>query len=255
MSDDINTAQSPLPDDTENRYAICAKSAEIHGWLDPFAARRTVDILRWQDAQGIRGDLLEIGVLCGKYFAILLHAAMRSDDIVTGIDTFQYAKPDRVYHEMGKALGPHARAHMALQQCNSLELSADAVIAGIGRPRFISLDGAHDADTVHADLEIATAVLGNDGLIALNDVLNPLSPGVNEAINRFLMQPRRVVPVAFIANKLFLSHRARAAVYRAAIEAMIVEGGGPEAEDFASRARHGRHHVEQQFHGQPCLIG
>ena len=245
---------APPPHGTENRYAVCVKSAGITGWLDQQVARRTVDILRWQDANGITGNLMEIGVYCGRYFALLLHAALRQGNSVLGVDTFAFSNPERVEAEMRDVLGPAALAHMRLHRCNSAELLPEAVLDSIGRPRFLSLDGAHDMGTVYADLELAAAVLDTDGVIAANDVLNPLSPGVNEALNRFLMRPRRVVPVAFIGNKLFLAHRARASQYRAALEDILLQGGDAAAEAFATRARAGRHQIEQPFHGHPVLI-
>lgn len=248
------TAEAAPLSPEDNRYAICAKADRIQGWLEPQAARRSVDILRWQDAQGITGNLLEIGVFCGRYFSILLHGAMRQGDMVLGVDTFQFSKPERVAQEMREALGEAAVDRMKLQRCNSLELTAHSVHAAIGTPRFISLDGAHDVGTVHTDLELAAAVIATDGMVAVNDVLNPLSPGVNEAVNRFLMQPRRLVPVAFIGNKLFLANRARAGRTRDALEDMIRAGGDPAAQAFALRAEGGRHHVQQPFHGYPVLI-
>ena len=248
------TELAPPRRKTENRYAICVKAAGIPGWLDPQVARRTVDILRWQDANGITGNLMEIGVYCGQYFALLLHAALRRGDDVLGIDTFAFSRPERVEAEMRDVLGPAALAHVRLSKCDSAELLPEAVLDSISRPRFLSLDGAHDMGTVYADLELGAAVMDTAGLIALNDVLNPLSPGVNEALNRFLLRPRRVVPVAFIGNKLFLAHRARADQYRAALEDILQNGGDTAAEAFLARAKAGRHQIEQPFHGHPVLI-
>ena len=257
MSDiDLCTPDAALPStqDSENRYAICQRVTKIPGWLDPQIARRSVDILRWQDEQEISGNMMEIGVFCGRYFAILLHAAMRLGNEVLGVDTFEFSKPARVENEMRTALGEAASNHMILRQCNSAELTPEDVTQAIGRPRLISVDGGHAMETVYGDLELAAAILSTGGLIAANDVLNPLSPGVNEAVNRFLMQPRRVVPIAFLGNKLFLAHRARAADYQAALEEIILEGDDQMAEQFALRAQSGRHHVEQPFHGHPVLI-
>ena len=239
----------------KDRYAICKKAEAIHGWLEPAAARRTVDILRWQETQAAPGNLMEIGVMCGKYFALLLDSALRRDDTVLGVDTFQYSRTARVDREMKGVFGKRAAGRYRLWERMSSTLTPDEVLAAIGQPRFISIDGAHDMENVFGDLELADAILPPHGIVSADDFLNPLTLGVNEAVNAFLSRPRRMVPVAFIANKLFLAHRAGADDARHAIEDMFRQGGDASADAFTARAGHGRHHVEQPLHGHPVLIG
>ncbi|MEM9318998.1 MAG: class I SAM-dependent methyltransferase [Pseudomonadota bacterium] len=250
-----STDTATLESRAEGRFDICAKAAEIHGWLEPVTARRTVDILRWQEASGITGNLLEVGVMCGKYFSLLVDSALRQRNQVLGIDTFQYTNTARVDREMEKALGASAKDAYTLWECMSSMVSAQDILDQIGQPRFISVDGAHDYENVYNDMEMADALLAPNGIVAADDFLNPLTLGVNQAVNAFLSRPRRMVPVAFIGNKLFLAHRSEADGYRAAIEDIFRAGSDEAATGFINRASHGRHHIEQPLHGHPVLIG
>jgi hypothetical protein len=235
-------------------YEICTKVEAIPGWLHTVTARRTIDILAWQGDVGIEGNLMEIGVYCGRYFSILLDSAQARGNTVLGVDTFQFAPVERVAEEMRKALGEDAASSYELWQGDSSRISAGEILARIGRPRFISIDGAHDFASVYHDMQLAETVLSADGVIAADDFLNPLTLGVNQAINQFLSTPRVVVPVAYIANKLFLAHRSRADEYRRAIEEMIMKADDPESVNFREQIKHGRHHIEQFFHGHAVLI-
>ncbi|WP_227284443.1 class I SAM-dependent methyltransferase [Boseongicola sp. H5] len=238
-----------------DRYDICQKADAIHGWLKMVTSRRTVDILHWQEAQGYTGNLMEIGVMCGKYFSLMVDSAMRTGDTVLGIDTFQYANEKRVVTELTGVFGKAVTDRFKLWRRQSNTVSATELTHAIGRPRFISVDGAHDFENVYRDMELAEQVVSHKGVISADDFLNPLTLGVNQAINAFLSRPRAVVPVAFVANKLFLVHRSVEEEYRGAVEEMIRNGKDAEAEAFKQRATHGRHHIEQDFHGHKVLIG
>lgn len=236
-------------------YSFYSNVENIAGWLHRPAALRTMDILRWQESSGIRGGLLEIGVFCGKYFALLLNSARRASDPILGIDTFQYAPPSRVVKEMHGAFGEDLSSLFTLWSKRSDTVSASDISAKIGKCRFVSIDGSHDFDSVFLDLILAEDVLGYSGIVAVDDFLNPVAIGVNQAVNVYFAQPRTLVPVAFIANKLFLSHRSFADETRAEIEKMFASGQDPQSENFIKRRKNGRHHIEQEFYGNRIIIG
>lgn len=236
------------------RQELIDKVTAIHGWLNHITLVRTLDILAGQGKMGVTGNLMEIGVFCGKYFAALTHDAMQTNVKVLGIDTFQFASIGRVERELMAALGRDSLNHTILWERDSTKVTAAQVIDAIGRPRFISIDGAHDVDSVLQDLSLGERIISDDGIIALDDFLNPLTLGVNQAINAFLGSSRTLVPVAYISNKLFLAHQSRAADYRALIEAAIVSGPEPESALFRQNLMHGRDHVEQPFFGHQVLL-
>lgn len=227
----------------------------IPGWLEDSAAVRTIDILNWQLDNGIDGALLEIGVFQGLYFSILANSAIKSDSTLMGVDDFRWTDLSQVEILMKKLFGDNSLHKIVLVQSDSSRLNAKEIIETIKRPRFVSIDGAHNFENVYLDLILAEEILSKDGLISADDFLNPLTIGVNQAINLFLSVPRNVVPVAYISNKLFLSHRSRASDYRAAFESHLVNSPDDQALDFKKRVNLGLNHIEQDFYGNKILIG
>ncbi|MFK7751616.1 MAG: class I SAM-dependent methyltransferase [Sedimentitalea sp.] len=230
------------------------KIEAIQGWLDPTAGQRTIDILNWQCSAGIKGDLFEIGVFCGKYFAILLDSALRNGDKVLGVDTFEFAPPERVKTELQTVFGKDVSDHIQLWQRPSSTLQDRHLRNTIGLPRFISIDGAHDYENVFRDLVLCDRIIAPRGLIAVDDFLNPMTLGVNQAVGAFFAQPRNVVPVAYISNKLFLAHCSSHDAYRKAFEHIIVNADDKRSEIFRARLKNGRNHIEQPFFGHMVLL-
>jgi len=81
---------------------------------------------------------------------------------------------------------------------------------------FIHIDGGHDVETVFHDLSISVPVLTAGGVIALDDAFNSGTPGVPEAICRFLSRyPNAFAPFAHCYNKLFAARPEHHADYLA----------------------------------------
>ena len=234
-------------------YILYQRIKSVPGWLNEVTAHRTIDILTWQEESDIAGNLLEIGVFCGRYFSILLNSGRRTGSTVLGIDTFQFVSQEQVISTISSLFGDDV-GQFTLWNGDSSRIQAGEIIHEIGRPRFVSIDGAHDFESVFQDLVLVDQILSPDGIVAADDALNPLTLGVNQAINVFLSTPRNMVPVAYIANKLFLSHRSRADDYRQAIEALIIAADDPQSANFRKQMTNGRHHIEQIFWGHKVLI-
>ena len=237
-----------------NNYAIYPAVEKINGWLNKPAAYATFDILNWQSKSSIKGGILEIGVFCGKYFSILTESAIKENSPILGIDTFQYAPQERVIEELTKIFGKNVEKKVRLIKNTSTAVSASDIKEVIGECRFISIDGSHDFEDVFLDLILTEKVIGVAGLVAVDDFLNPLTLGVNRAVNHFLAQPRFLSPVAYTANKLFLAHRASAEDYRIGFESIFESGEEPFEVSFRKKRKLGRHHIEQNFFGSRLLV-
>ena len=235
-------------------YSIYPSIEKIDGWLNKPAAYATVDILEWQFEKDIKGGLLEIGVFCGKYFAILTQSALRQQSPILGIDTFQFAPEQRVIDELQVIFGKGIAEKIILLKSASEAISASDVEKLVGNCRFISIDGSHEYESVFLDLILSEQVISCAGLIAVDDFLNPLTLGVNRAVNQFLATPRRLQPVAYTANKLFLAHRSSAPRYREAFEAIFEQGEEPFEVNFRKKRKLGRHHIEQDLYGSLVLV-
>jgi hypothetical protein len=224
----------------------------VPGWLEDYTALRTMDLLDWQERSEIGGPLLEIGIYAGRYFSLLLRSALRTGDAIVALDTFQWINEKTVRSHLSKVARDH---HAQLVKCFSTDMGASDLLQMLGgKPRFVSIDGSHERNDVFWDLRLAEEILALKGIVAVDDFLNPLTLGVNEAVNLFFAQPRNLAPFAYIANKLFLARPTSAGEIGKALEAIVEHDNDPRSQDFRKRAEHGRHHVEQRMWGHPLLI-
>lgn len=225
----------------------------IEGWLIDYTAIRTMDMLQWQVKNDIGGSLFEIGVFKGKYFSLLIQSGLESSSKVVGLDTFQYSNEANVNTLLEKYFpsGSWEFISKASTNCNTKELMD---ILG-SPPRFISVDGSHECDDVFWDLNLAEEILSSEGIVAADDFLNPLTLGVNEAINRFFSTPRNLVPFAYIANKLFLCRPETADKMIEFIEEVATADQKEiRSQNFRSNLAKARHFVEQKMWGSKFII-
>jgi hypothetical protein len=226
---------------------------KVKGWLNDYAAIRTIELLDWQEARGMSGPVLEIGVFAGRYFSILLRSAVRTGSVAVGVDTFQWVPLDTVRTSLATIEGSDTA--IFLSQPSTYLSGADLLTALGAKPRFISIDGSHDCDDVVWDLRLAEDVLAPEGLVSVDDFLNPMTLGVNEGVHRFFSQPRNLAPVAYTANKLFLARPFFASSYRTAFQELVVADDiESRSEEFRKRLKLGRDKVEGRMWGHPILF-
>jgi hypothetical protein len=226
----------------------------IPGWLIDYTALATMDILRFQEKSGISGCLFEIGVYAGRYFSILLRSALMSGSTIVGLDTFQYIDQDSVVAILNSFAADYGKSFLI--KGPSSEWNARDLITQLGEPaRFISIDGSHDKLDVLWDLRLAEELTSKEGVVAVDDFLNPVALGVNEAVNQFFLQPRNLVPWAYLPNKLFLARRAWANRYKTFLEeAVLQDEVSPESNRFRDNLHNGRHNVEMTLFSEKILI-
>lgn len=238
-----------------NKYDFLQNTVHrLEGWLEDYAALRSLDLLWWQEQKGVRGPLVEIGVFRGRYFSLLLESAARTGDAVLGIDTFQYVGMDQVRTEI--AAGFPDAPEYAFLPVPSTDLVPSDILSALGRkkPRFISVDGSHEFEDVVWDLRLCEEILAPEGIVSVDDFINPVTFGVNQGVHAFFASSRSLVPFAYIANKLFLARPMFASVALPALEQVIMQDEHePRSVDFRNRLKHGRAHVEQKLWGKPLL--
>jgi hypothetical protein len=253
---------APTGEDLRDDALFIASVVErIEGWLDRYAALRTIDLLHFQEASGVRGPVYEVGLYHGKYFVVLLRSAVITSDRAVGIDSFDYVprqRFDREFVEQARLdeLGRIGPVDLRILGGPSRALSDAQVMAALASPaRFISIDGSHEHDDVLWDLQVAGRLLSEAGIIAADDYLNPACLGVNEAINRFLIASSDVVPFAHVANKLFLARPHWAELYREQLERRIMrDSAEPRSEFYRQQvAAGGRRNVEPILFGRRVM--
>jgi hypothetical protein len=136
--------------DLDKKAFLVERVQPIPGWLVDFTAMRTMDLLDWQEEQGIKGSLLEIGVFRGRYFSLLLRSAERTGARAVGIDTFQWNSIADLRDHMAQVVGNVG--FDAIQNSSSALTSRDLLVA-LGAPsRFVSVDGSHNYEDVLWDM-------------------------------------------------------------------------------------------------------
>jgi hypothetical protein len=226
----------------------------IPGWLVDYTALTTMDILKFQEQTGMSGSIFEVGVFAGRYFAILLRSAIKSNSVIVGLDTFQYVDQNRVLAFLNPVSADYDK--ISLIKGLSREWNASDIVAKLGAPsRFVSIDGSHDKLDVLWDLKLAEELASKEGVVAVDDFLNPTALGVNEAVNQFFLEPRNLVPWAYLPNKLLLARPTWAHRYKTLLEeAVLQDEANPEATKFRENLRQGRHCVEVTLFSKKILI-
>ena len=236
----------------ENKLFLESIVHYIPGFLSDYTALRTMNLLDWQEREGINGSILEIGVFSGRYFSLMLRSALRSDNVIIGIDTFEHVDQKHLKFTLSK-IAPLTGKVIFLKGA-SVEFQADELKSILGPCRFISVDGSHELNDVFWDLRLCEELLGPHGIVAVDDFLNPVALGVNEAVNLFFAQPRSLVPIAYICNKLFLARPTTALRAKDKFEEFIRSDNPPDGDNFRWPHFRGRNHLEQKLWGHPLLV-
>lgn len=207
-----NAAAAPQRPDARDSFRkfLVSRIDPIPGWLHMEAALLTEHLARAQRELRIAGPTLEIGVYKGKYLAVL-YALSGGDERVVGVDLFvgssDTSKDVRGVHDnVARACGESRRLEIVV--ADSLALDARTLERHTGgKARFISIDGGHTREIVVKDLESATPLLAEGGIMALDDVYNFTTPGVMEGVaDFFINHGPALAPFAACYNKLFVSH-------------------------------------------------
>lgn len=230
---------------------------QVEGWCVEEAAYLTCYLLNAQIAAGRDSAILEIGVFRGKYLSVLYQKALRSSQRVVGLDIFRWSSPSEVLQTFTRVFG--SLEGLQLHTVDSHTLDAPALISLLGgtMASFISVDGDHTAAGVRADLKLASAVLAEGGIIAIDDFLTPRAIGVSEGTYRFFLESgaRSLRPFAYAANKLFVANVEYHQLYRDSILSCAAETPDlPLIREFERQRKIGPEYVDQELLGSKVLI-
>jgi hypothetical protein len=188
----------------------------IEGWIDKKALDAIATAATYQELHGIDGNALEIGVFQGRSF-LGICAAMRPRERAVALDIFDDQSLNFDHSGAAANLMQAFRTNVDryaspsvkidIFTADSLALRAEDILARTrARCRIISIDGGHTAEHVMNDLALASDILVNGAVIILDDWMSPHWPGVQEGYVRYMTNAnRRLAPVFFVENKLFLT--------------------------------------------------
>lgn len=179
--------------------------SDLQGWFQPPAIAIWDALLDYQEKQGIVGNLLEIGVWKGKSASLAaLHCL--ADEQCVFVDPLPL---DSVRERITSAL-PTTKCHY-LTEFSQFLPRHPFVAQAVRGFRWIHIDGEHTAQAVSNDLAIAEFLLGDRGMLVIDDFFNPGYPQVTQTVFQFLnAQPARLAMVLCGFCKAYLC-RPRAA--------------------------------------------
>ena len=185
---------------------------QVEGWCSNMLFT-TVRILSDCDINK-HGGALEIGVHHGKFY-ILLNSVISSDHTSYAVDVFD----NQLLNIDNSGAGSLSIFQSNLvnfdlhKGVNTKIISGDSTdsslmlpnVIGLGKLRFISVDGGHTVEHTVSDLILANQLISNEGVVILDDILNSGWLGVIEGVGRFLDKKPTLVPFAIGHNKLYMS--------------------------------------------------
>ncbi|MBG0852988.1 class I SAM-dependent methyltransferase [Streptomyces spinoverrucosus] len=184
---------------------------DVPGWF-PVLDQVLFDwLLNRQEAAGVRGDLLEVGVYMGKS-AIFLGRHLREGERYTVCDLFEGDAPD----DANRAESTKSYSALTRQVFEANYLSfhdelprvvqgPSSLVPGEVEPgscRFVHIDGSHLYEHVYDDIGAARDVLLPDGIVVLDDFRSEHTPGVSVAVWEAVLS-RGLRPICLSTQKLY----------------------------------------------------
>lgn len=180
----------------------------IEGWFSFDAALMFMAYNQLLAADGVSGDVLEIGVYYGLS-AIAIAALRGSGRSMYAIDLFEKLEGNEAY---GAGVGYRKVFEENMRTFHGDLGFLKTIAAASGNLRasdfprsfsFCHVDGGHSPEETCADLEFAADIVMEGGLVALDDYFNPQQPGVCEGAIEFARRrPNALRPVAIGYNKV-----------------------------------------------------
>jgi predicted O-methyltransferase YrrM len=174
--------------------------ASVVGMSSRFAAAITARLMRIQTGLGVGGPIAEIGTFEGRFFIAMAHA-LESGEKAVGIDLFDWPNPEVIdrFHANCRKHGVPDERRVTLKADSRVMTPADVLKASGGRKlRLFHVDGEHSRHALSRDLALATSVIGDGGIIVLDDMLHPGYPTLMVAVQAYLEANPDIVPLCVI---------------------------------------------------------
>lgn len=167
---------------------LAAGYERVVGMSSRFAAAITGGLMRIQSEMGVKGHVAEIGAFEGRFFIALAHC-LKDGEKALGMDIFEWPNPEvKDRFEANCARHGVPAEKRITWKVNSNETTPEALLAklGAGKVRLFHIDGEHSRAALAKDLELATKVIDDAGLIVLDDMLHPGYPTLMVTVQEYL---------------------------------------------------------------------
>ncbi len=161
---------------------------KVIGMSSRFAAAICCGLLRIQSELGVKGPVAEVGAFEGRFF-IALAKSLHDGERALGIDVFEWPNAQVIDRFEANCERHHVPAEKRITwKADSNKMTAVELLAKVGgqKVRLIHVDGEHSQIALTKDLELATAVIGEGGVIVLDDMLHPGYPTLMVAVHAYL---------------------------------------------------------------------
>jgi predicted O-methyltransferase YrrM len=179
----------------------------VVGMSSRFAAAICGGLMRIQTELGVSGAVAEIGTFEGRFFIALAHA-LAAGEKALGIDLFDWPNPQVIDRFEANCVRHGVAADRRITwRADSRNMKPEELLAklGGGRVRFFHIDGDHSRAALTRDLELATAVIGDGGVIVLDDMLHPGYPTLMVAVQEYLVRHPDMVVLCIIDRETIVA--------------------------------------------------
>lgn len=173
---------------------------KVIGMSSRFAAAVCCGLMRVQSELGVTGPVAEVGTFEGRFF-IAMAKALRDGERALGIDVFEWPNPQVIDRFEANCVrhGVPPEKRMTWK-ANSNTMAPQDLLDKLGgeRVRLIHIDGEHTQAALAKDLELATAVIDDSGVIVLDDMLHPGYPTLMVAVQAYLERHQEMTVLCII---------------------------------------------------------
>jgi Methyltransferase domain len=201
---DPSTVSSQVP--AVDAYLATGFST-VPGMSSRFAAAITAGLMNIQTKFGVTGPIAEIGTFEGRFF-IALAKALQPGEVALGMDIFEWPNL-QVIDRFEANCVKHGIAAEARKtwKCDSRAVTPVDLLARTdgARVRVFHIDGEHSRASLEKDLALATAVLADEGLIVLDDMLHPGYPTLMVTVHDYLQAHPEMVVLCVIDRETIVA--------------------------------------------------
>ena len=181
--------------------------ATVVGMSSRFAAAVSCGLMRIQTDLGIKGPVAEIGTFEGRFFIAMAHA-LADGEKALGIDLFDWPNRQVIDRFEANCAKHGVTAEKRITwRADSRSMTPDDLLAKLDgqRVRLFHVDGEHSRHALTRDLELATSVLAEGGVIVLDDMLHPGYPTLMVAVQDYLQRHPEMVVLCIIDRETIVA--------------------------------------------------
>jgi predicted O-methyltransferase YrrM len=172
---------------------------DVPGFVMPESIAIWDCLLAFQQHRQISGPVLEIGVYYGKSAVMLAMYASEADELFL-VDPSDFVDAAEVLVKTFKPTGV-----VVLKQKSSHGAVWSLAGSHAHHFRWVHVDGDHKAESVWKDLELGNRLLADEGILCVDDFLNPRYPQLIYAVCTFLEKHRAELQMFLCGfNKAYL---------------------------------------------------